>query len=73
MVGSGEVQGNFHGREYLSPQFAEKNPVPVCDDDSRRPMELQNIVYEQLSNLLNSIWVSHRKEMSIFGQSVNYH
>jgi hypothetical protein len=58
VISSGKVQGNFHGREYFSPELAKKNSVPVCDYDSGRTMELEDIIHEDVSNFLDSVWMS---------------
>jgi hypothetical protein len=64
VIDCGEMQRDFQGRKNLLPKFAEEDNVPVCGDDCWWAMKFDNIVDEQISHSLDSVWMREWKEVA---------
>jgi hypothetical protein len=58
--------------EELLPKLTGEDGVTIIDDRFGQPMQFEDVFHKQLGDQISSVGVTHRNEVSLFAQSVDY-
>jgi hypothetical protein len=73
MTGGAEMQFGALESEHFLPKIVGESGIPVRNTGIRHAMKLEDMIHERLIHGGGGKWVLKSREISILGNTINYH